>query len=302
MLVEQVRRYRRIGRISSLVLLGISAEMKVKRRAMGERTGIEWADATWNPWMGCHKVSEGCRNCYMFREQEMYGRDPGLVVRSKTRFEEPLRWVKNHKVAAGGRVFVCSWSDFFIAEADPIRDEAWEIMRRTPEYMYLIPTKRVERAKRYLPEDWGQGWPNVMILASVENQATLEKRLPLLLSIPARWRGLSVEPMIGPVDLVKAWPADSGAYIMDELHWVICGGESGPERQEMEAEWAQTLMMDCYVNCIPFFMKQMGGWPDKRGKWEQIPEALQLREFPAEWVGNIRQGERAGEPRPYPDQ
>ena len=87
---------------------------------MGETTGIAWCDATWNPWQGCHKVSEGCKNCYMFRDKKRYGQDPNTVVRSAdATFCKPLTWAKNReKYASINRVFTCSWSDFFIPEAD----------------------------------------------------------------------------------------------------------------------------------------------------------------------------------------
>ena len=105
---------------------------------MGNKTGIEWCTSTWNPWRGCHKLRAGCKNCYMFREQNQYGHDPNIVVRSKTTFNDPLKWKEPAKV------FVNSWSDFFIEEADPWRDEAWDIMRRTPHLTYQILTKRPE--------------------------------------------------------------------------------------------------------------------------------------------------------------
>src|SRR3990167_5576666 len=98
---------------------------------MAETTGISWCDATWNPFMGCHKVSQGCAKCYMFREMKFYGRDPNVVVRSKTTFNNPLKWAKNGKVNSGAKIFTCSWSDWFIEEADEWRDEAWEIVKNT---------------------------------------------------------------------------------------------------------------------------------------------------------------------------
>ena len=93
---------------------------------MGMNSKIEWTDATWNPWQGCHKVSPGCENCYMFREKTAYGQDPDVVVRSKLpTFNLPLKLKEPQKV------FTCSWSDFFIQEADPWREDAWDIIDRT---------------------------------------------------------------------------------------------------------------------------------------------------------------------------
>jgi protein gp37 len=145
---------------------------------MGETTGIAWADRTWNPWHGCLKVSPGCKLCYMYREKKQYGQNPMLVQRSKTKFNEPLKW-------NSGRVFTCSWSDFFIEEADAWRPEAWEIIRKTPQLTYQILTKRPERIAAHLPADWGDGYSNVWLGVSVESQKYANERIPLLLKTPA---------------------------------------------------------------------------------------------------------------------
>ena len=100
-----------------------------------ENTKIQWTEATWNPWHGCQKVSPGCKFCYMYRDKERYGQDATTVLRSKTKFKEPLKW-KEPKV-----IFTCSWSDWFIEEADQWRDEAWETIRKTPQHTYQILTK-----------------------------------------------------------------------------------------------------------------------------------------------------------------
>ncbi len=131
---------------------------------MGEITGIGWTDATWNPWYGCSKVSPGCAHCYMFRDMKRYGSDPEVVTRSKTKFDEPRKWKTPR------RVFTCSWSDWFHEGADAWRAEAWAIVRDTPHLTYQILTKRPERIADHLPPDWGEGYPNVWLGTSVENQ------------------------------------------------------------------------------------------------------------------------------------
>lgn len=110
---------------------------------MGHKSNIEWTEATWNPWHGCHKVSQGCKNCYMFRDKERFGQDPNVVVRSKTKFYDPLKWTEPRTI------FTCSWSDFFIEEADAWRDEAFAIMALTPQHTYQVLTKRPERMLEY---------------------------------------------------------------------------------------------------------------------------------------------------------
>src|SRR5689334_23079211 len=162
---------------------------------MGERTNIGWTDATWNPWHGCKKVSPGCKHCYMYRDKERYGQDPTKVVRSKTKFRDPFKW------ADGRMVFTCSWSDWFIEEADAWRPEAWEIIKATPHHTYQILTKRPERIAGHLPPDWGRGYPNVWLGVSVENQDYVERILRLLAE-PAAVHFISAEPLLGPLNLL----------------------------------------------------------------------------------------------------
>jgi protein gp37 len=171
---------------------------------MGKNSGIEWTDHTWNPWYGCHKVSQGCKNCYMFREQKQYGRDPNVVTRSKTTFHNPLSWKEP------ALVFTCSWSDFFIEEADPWREEVWDIIRKTPQLTYQILTKRPENIMDRLPKDWGNGWPNVWIGVSAEDQKNANKRIRVLTQIPAKIRFISYEPALSLIDLVRAMPEPEG--------------------------------------------------------------------------------------------
>ena len=172
---------------------------------MGKNTLIEWtatpnADGTltpghtWNPWHGCRKVSAGCQNCYMYRDKKRFGSDPEKVVRSTVpTFTLPLR------IKEPSRIFVCSWSDFFIEDADEWRDEAWEIMRRTPHLIFLILTKRPENIIDRLPEGWP--WSNIWLGVTAENQEMADKRIPILLQIPAVVRFVSVEPCLSPIDL-----------------------------------------------------------------------------------------------------
>lgn len=181
---------------------------------MAEKTGIEWSGATWNPWVGCTKVSPGCKNCYMFRDlnqKNVY--DPNTVRRTTTTFNSPLKWHRAMKrieaggmppknyVPRGSRIFTCSYSDFFHQDADEWRAEAWEIIRNTRGYTYIILTKRPENIKDRLPDDWGAGYPNVWLLVSAENQMFLKKRWAILDSIPAVVRGISAEPLLEKLEL-----------------------------------------------------------------------------------------------------
>lgn len=265
---------------------------------MSDKSKIEWTEATWNPWYGCIKISPGCKNCYMYREMERYGRDPKVVTRSKTKFNDPLLWVKRGQPPKF--CFTCSWSDFFIESADAWRPEAWGIIRQTPQITYQILTKRPELIRDRLPADWGDGYENVWLGTSVESRKYV-RRITELTKIKARVLWVSAEPLLD--DLSLRWLSvfhENAPYIaqrkgpstdhldgLRRLHWIVVGGESGPECRPMEAAWAREIAAQCKEAGVPFFMKQMGGKADKRGDLADIPEDLHIRQYP------VAGGERA---------
>ena len=250
---------------------------------MAFETGIEWTNHTWNPWRGCQHVSPGCDNCYMYRGERRYGRDPQVVVRSKTTFYDPLKW------RDAARVFTCSLSDFFIKEADAWRLEAWEIMRRTPHLQYQVLTKRPSRMR-----DWAKvhGWlPNVWAGTSVENEKYLY-RLDVLARVPATIRFISAEPLLASLDL-RRWLYNG------TLQWVIVGGESGPGARPLDIGWVRFLRDQCAHTGTPLFVKQLGTrWArarrasDTKGSdVRDWPADLNIREYPDSqelaWRGEV---------------
>ena len=155
----------------------------------------------WNPWHGCHRISEGCANCYMYTLDARRGIDTSRVYRTQN-FDLPLARTRDGawKIPAGLELFVGLSTDFFVEEADPWRPAAWDIIRRRPDVAFRILTKRAARIRGCLPPDWGDGWENVMLQVTTENQARADERLPILLGIPAKHRGFMAAPLIGPVD------------------------------------------------------------------------------------------------------
>lgn len=222
---------------------------------MGKESHIEWTDATHNFWYGCRRVSPGCAMCYADREMTRYGRDFNTVTRAKG-FSKPLGWRKaGHAPGGGLLIFVNSWSDFFIEESDPWRDEAWEVIRRTPQNTYQILTKRPERIRECLPEDWGNGWLNVWLGTSIEMQSYMH-RMATLGKVPARVRFVSAEPLLGPLDFLGY---QHGIWFRT-IQWVIVGGESDYRKpRPMKLEWARNIMEQCRSESIAFFLKQLGG-------------------------------------------
>jgi protein gp37 len=254
---------------------------------MAKQTAIQWTDATVNFWRGCKKVSPGCKFCYMYRDQERYGRSPEEVLRtSPTTFNQALKWSEPR------RIFTNSWSDFFIEEADNWRDDAWNVIRSTLYHQWQILTKRPELIPARLPCDWGTGWGNVLLGVSVESQEYWS-RADLLSKIPARSRFLSLEPLIGPIDVLQY---TDGVKAIDSIDWVIIGGESGNENgkyryRPCEIEWIEKIVNDLRSHAphVKIFIKQLGtyqyhklGLLDRHGgnmdSWSENLEHLQIRE------------------------
>lgn len=209
---------------------------------MSTKTGIEWTDATWNPWIGCHRVSPACAHCYMFRERERYRQNPNRITRtSPDTFNAPLRW-KEPK-----RIFTCSWSDFFIEESIPWRVDAYHIMLATPQHTYQILTKRPQCINEI-------EWPilgmsrNIWTGVSVEN-ARFYWRIEALRNISPNLLFLSIEPLLGPMPDLP----------LDGVGWVIVGGESGPKFRPLNLDWVRQIRDRCVSAGVPFFFKQHSG-------------------------------------------
>ena len=227
---------------------------------MAKHSKIEWCDHTWNPWVGCRKVSQGCRHCYAERDMTRFGKAFTTVTRTAdTTFRSPLKWKEP------AFVFTCSWSDFFIEAADDWRPEAWEIIRQTPHLTYLILTKRPHNIWHRLPSDWGKGWPNVWLGVSIETQE-YTYRADELLRFPAANHFVSAEPLLGPLDIQGYLIHDNGAP-GDRIDWVITGGESGSGFRESKVTWFRKLRDQCKVEGVPFFFKQVGGTSKIDGAW-----------------------------------
>jgi len=227
---------------------------------LGKESKIEWTDATHNFWSGCTKVSPGCAQCYAERIVQWHGGDFSIVKRaSEKKFYEPLSW-QGHRM-----IFTCSMSDFFHVRADEWRDEAWDVIRRTPAHTWQILTKRPERIRDCLPSDWENGYPNVWLGTSIEMQQYIG-RVRELTSVPARVHFLSVEPLIGRVDFQSEFESlrrtiyHERPIMLNHIEWVIVGGESDYHHpRAMNLDWAKLVRDQCDEMNIPFFLKQLGG-------------------------------------------
>ena len=237
---------------------------------MAETTAIAWTDSTFNPWMGCMKISPGCDHCYAEALMDsrwhrvQWGAGQPRVRTSAANWQQPMRWDQQHAAFARAhgrrrRVFCASLADVFDNEA-PVawRVDLFDLIARTPHLDWLLLTKRIGNVPRLLADPGmpaGGLPPNVWLGATVVNQTEYERDVDKLLAVPARVRFLSVEPMLGPLDAGSRLAA---------LSWVIAGGESGRGARPVQREWVASLRQQCADQGVPFFFKQWGASPPLR--------------------------------------
>lgn len=285
---------------------------------MSSKSKIEWTDTTWNPVTGCSKVSPGCKNCYAERDWARLSaprKKPNIYTGRKftdvqcheKRLDQPLRWRKPR------RIFVNSMSDLFHEDVpDEFIHQIFAVMVLAPHHIFQVLTKRPERMLEYLrsiQDDikdthlWvdeaggitgspcaaaaaeNRNWPlsNIWLGVSIEDQETADERIPLLLQTPAAVRWLSIEPLLGPINIIDTVNQydrercglqddplaaallnqgirDGNAFAIGPIDWVVVGGESGPKARPMHPAWVRSLRDHCQVASVPFFFKQWGEW------------------------------------------
>jgi protein gp37 len=242
---------------------------------MGETTEIAWCDATFNPWIGCQKVSAGCDNCYAETLMDkryhrvQWGPHGERIRTSESNWKQPARWAKKAR-AAGTRpkVFCSSLADVFDNKAPKgARQDLAGTIEGTPELDWLLLTKRPENIGDMIDDmGWFRGFPpNVWLGTTCEDQAAYERRWPILARFNVRVRFISYEPAIGALTILDH---------KEKPDWLICGGESGTNFRPMPMHWAGDVMDECAEHFVPFFMKQMAGL-------KPIPEEIMVRQFPA---------------------
>ena len=215
----------------------------------------------WEPWTGCYKVSDGCTYCYFYGPySKRYGQN---TVHKAEEFEKPLMKTAKgaYKIQSGKIVATCFASDFFIAEADEWRHEAWAMIKERQDLEFLILTKRIDRFMVSLPEDWGDGYDNVNIGCTVENQKLADYRLPLFLSYPIKRRFVACAPLLGEVDLTP---------YLHEIEHVTVGGETGREARECDYSWVLNIREQCAKAGVTFWFKNTGSFFRKDGGLHKV--------------------------------
>ena len=224
----------------------------------------------WNPWHGCTKVSPGCKYCYVYRQDEMYGCEVSSSECRKTgNFYLPVKRKrdKSWKIGSGKVVFTCFTSDFLLSDADEWRPECWQMMKQRSDLWFYFFTKRIDRFRACMPDDWGDGYDNVLVGCTVENQEMADYRLPIFKSLPIKHKSIIAAPLIGPVDLAP--------YLDGSIEEVSVGGESGQQARPCDYAWVLAIREQCVRADIPFRFHQTGACLVKDGKTYRIPRCFQ---------------------------
>ena len=223
---------------------------------------------SWNPWHGCRRVSEGCLHCYVYRIDASFGRR-GEEIRLNSDFLLPLRETRDGmKISSGERVYTCFSSDFLLEDADEWRQDAWRMMKMRGDLEFVFFTKRIGRLRECLPDDWEEGYPNVVIGCTCENQARAEERLPVFLELPIARRTVVCEPLLGEIDLLP--------YLKSGKIGEVCvGGESGEDARVCRFSWVERIRRDCLSAGVRFTYHQTGALLEKEGKLYRSPASRQ---------------------------
>ena len=206
----------------------------------------------WNPWHGCIKKSEGYQNCYMMYLDKIHqNKEKGIFKTAM--LEYPLK--KNRdgsfKIKSGELIRVCMTSDFFLEEADKWRNDVWKVIKKRSDVIFYILTKRPERIANNLPEDWNDGYDNVFLNVTCENQARLEERMPIFSKIKAKVKGIMIAPILGPIDLKP--------YLKNnDIKQVICGGENYGGCRPCNFDWVKQISQDCKEENVNFSFIETG--------------------------------------------
>ena len=224
----------------------------------------------WNPWHGCRKYSEGCRNCYVYRRDSSVGRDASQITQNAD-FDLPVRTDRKGKpkIPSGSSVYVCMTSDFFLDDpaVAPWREQAWQMIRQRTDVHFTVITKRIVHFAAFAPSDWKDGYENVSICCTMENQAAFDRRMPCFLELPIRHKFVVCEPLLGPIDF-----ADSlGKGIIK----VVAGGESGDNARPCRFDWILDIRQQCIRAGTAFYFKQTGARFVKDGVLYRVPRKLQ---------------------------
>ena len=211
----------------------------------------------WNPWRGCRKCSDGCLHCYIHQGDAKRGVDTSVIVRTDD-FFKPVSTLKNGGwKMKSGLVYVCFSSDFLIEEADAWRQECWQMIRQRPDCTFLFLTKRIERFLSCIPDDWGDGYENVVVCCTIENQVNADRKLSVFRTLPIRHKCITAQPLLEQIDIEQ---------YLDDIELVVVSGESARDARPFDYAWALEIRDQCIRRNVSFEFRQCGTNFIKDGK------------------------------------
>lgn len=214
--------------------------------------------AMWNPWRGCHKYSEGCKYCYIHKGDAKHGIDTNQIVKTKG-FDAPVQLKRDsaYRMKGGQIVYLCFSTDFLLEDADIWREECWAMIRQRSDLQFLFLTKRIHRFLQCIPSDWGQGYDNVTVGCTVENQKYADTRLSIFAQLPIKHKNIICQPLIGPINIDK---------YLNDVELVVVGGESDYYARLLDYEWVLSIREQCIQHSVHFEFRQCGTHFIKDGK------------------------------------
>ncbi len=218
--------------------------------------------AMWNPWRGCHRYSEGCKFCFIHKGDDKRGVDTNEIVRTD-KFNVPIEKTKAgaYKVKSGQTVYLCFSTDFLIEEADSWRQECWEMIKERSDLDFLFLTKRIDRFMDCVPKDWIDGYDNVTVGCTIENQEAANYRLSIFSALPIKHKNIICQPLIDSVNIEK--------YLHD-VELVVVGGESDKDARPLDYDWVLDIRQQCIRSGVRFEFRQCGTHFIQDGKYYKL--------------------------------
>lgn len=214
--------------------------------------------ALWNPWRGCHKYSEGCKYCYIHKGDSKRGVNTNEIIKTDD-FDKPIAKNKKgeYKIKSGQTVYICFSTDFLIEEADAWRQDCWQMIRERSDLTFLFLTKRIDRFMACVPPDWHEGYENVIVGCTVENQNEADHRLSIFKELPIKHKNIICQPLIEAIDLES---------YLEGVELVVVGGESDPQARPLDYDWVLSIREQCLNKSVHFEFRQCGTHFIKDGK------------------------------------
>lgn len=211
----------------------------------------------WNPWRGCKRCSEGCAHCYIHKGDAKRGVDTSEIVKTKDFYKPVEKLKKGGYKMKPGLVYLGFSTDFLIEEADGWRDECWKMIKERQDCTFLFLTKRIERFMACIPDDWADGYENVVVCCTIENQRNADKKLSVFSALPIRHKCITAQPLIEHVDM---------EMYLDGIELVVVGGESDRCARPLDYDWVLDIREQCIRKHVNFEFRQCGTYFIKDGR------------------------------------